>query len=251
MTDAYGRRLEDMVLIVTGAAGDIGAQTVRRCTMEGARVLAVDADPSVIRIAAEAGAIGEVADVCDDGAAGSAVAHALDEWGRLDGLANIAGVVRFGDVMEIGMDEWRQVMDVNLNAPFAWSRACLPALCEADGGAIVNVASIAAVAALRGRAAYVVSKTGLLGLTRSIAADFGRFGVRCNSVSPGSVDTDMLRRYCAEGRGRREELEALSSLRRVGQPEDIAACCAFLFAGDSAFVNGANLVVDGGRTTVS
>jgi NAD(P)-dependent dehydrogenase (short-subunit alcohol dehydrogenase family) len=154
----------------------------------------------------------------------------------------VAGIHSAGD------DEWERLLAVNLTAPRVWSRTIVPHLVDGGGGSIVVITSIAASFARPNSMAYVASKTGALGLVRSLAVDYGRQGVRTNSISPGSVETPML--LAAMERAphiRNEQLERTYS-PRIGVPDDIAAGCAYLLSDDAAFVNGADLRIDGGRS---
>jgi NAD(P)-dependent dehydrogenase (short-subunit alcohol dehydrogenase family) len=249
MTEAEPK-LNHQSIIVTGAAAGIGAATVRACLDAGATVLAVDRDERVRELEHDPQATAFVCDIRDRDAPERAVDQVLAAHGRLDGLVNIAGVVSFGALLEASDDDWTVTLDTDLLAPVAWSRAALGPMVAARRGAIVNLASIAALGALPGRACYTVAKAGLVALTRSVAADYGRDGIRCNCISPGSIETAMLRRYCEEDPQRREELLALNPMRELGQPEDVAACCVHLLSAEARFTNGANVIIDGGRTIV-
>ncbi|MFF5989444.1 SDR family NAD(P)-dependent oxidoreductase [Prauserella flavalba] len=231
-------------MIVTGAARGMGEATARRAAAEGARVVLVDLDPSVADVAAEVGGTAVVGSVTDRSCADRAVEAAEG----VTGLVNVAGIFRRGDVVSATDDDWDQVLAVNLTAPRMWARATIPAMIE-RGGAIVNVSSLAGTRARPDCVAYTTSKSGLLGLTRSIAVDYGPRGIRANSVSPGTIDTPMLRATEAAGGATRAEHIARSYLSRLGTPEEIAGCCCFLLSPDAAFVNGADFMVDGGRTS--
>ena len=242
----HGKRL-----VVTGAAHGIGAAVARRCARDGAHVVLVDRDRDVLALADELDGIGSVADVTDADAAGAAIAAMLDRWGGVDGLVNVAGIYRAGDVVQLAPEVWDEVMAVNLRAAFIWSRTAITAMLDAGGGSIVNVASISAERAIPASAAYVASKHALLGLTRSIAIDFGRRGIRANAVSPGSIETDLLGQYLASRSGAREDLIEKNYAGRLGTPDEIAEACAFLLGDAGSFVNGANFVIDGARTVAT
>jgi NAD(P)-dependent dehydrogenase (short-subunit alcohol dehydrogenase family) len=160
-------------------------------------------------------------------------------------------VQRDGDAAETSDEVWDLVLAVNLTAPFVWSRAAIPHMLAGGGGSIVNVASIAASHALASSVAYVASKTGLLGLTRSIATDFGRRGIRCNSVSPGTIETDFFRDYAARNPDATRRIMDLNFAGRFGTAEEVAACCAYLLGTESGFLNGADVALDGGRSAAS
>jgi NAD(P)-dependent dehydrogenase (short-subunit alcohol dehydrogenase family) len=149
------------------------------------------------------------------------------------------------------MDNWRETMQLNLEVPFAWCKAALPVLLAKGEGSIVNISSTEGIVARPNHFSYVTSKAGLGGLTRSIAIDFGRRGIRCNNISPGSIDSERFREY-VEGRPElEEELISYNYRGRVGRPREVAACCVYLLSDDSGFVTGADYIIDGGRTAGS
>jgi NAD(P)-dependent dehydrogenase (short-subunit alcohol dehydrogenase family) len=168
--------------------------------------------------------------------------------GRVWGLANVAGIHHLGDALETEEADWAQVLSINLTAPWLWSRAILPELVAGGGGSIVIITSINGSFARPRSLAYNSSKSGALGLVRSLAIDYGRQGVRTNSLSPGSVETDMLKRLFAASPDARQDHLDKTFAPRLGIPEDIAGACAFLLSDDAAYVNGADLRVDGART---
>jgi NAD(P)-dependent dehydrogenase (short-subunit alcohol dehydrogenase family) len=235
-------RLDGRTIIVTGAAQGMGAAVAERCRSEGANLVLVDREPAVEDVARRVGGVAFVGDVTSERLATDVVAAAAGQPGTLWGLANVAGIHSAGD------DEWERLLAVNLTAPRVWSRTIVPHLVDRGGGSIVVITSIAASFARPNSMAYVASKTGALGLVRSLAVDYGRQGVRTNSISPGSVETPML--LAAMERAphiRNEQLERTYS-PRIGVPDDIAAGCAYLLSDDAAFVNGADLRIDGGRS---
>ena len=235
-------------MVVTGAAQGMGEAVARRCATEGARLILVDVDPAVAAVARELAALAVVADVREPGRAEATVQLAREELGGLEGLANVAGVHRDGDVTGTSDEIWSTVLGINLEAPFRWARAAIPLLLEGAGGAIVNIASIGASNPRPRSAAYSASKAGLLGLTRAIAIDYGRQGVRCNAVSPGSIETGFLQAYMERNPAEGAKLVDLNYAGRLGTPAEIGALCAYLLADESGFVNGENIVVDGART---
>lgn len=243
--------LEARIILVTGAASGIGEAVARRCVEDGATVVLVDRAPRVHDVAAELGALSFVGDVRDAAFADTTVRAAAEELGGLHGLANVAGVQHSGDAVTLELDRWDLTLGVNVTAPFLWARAAIPVMLRGGGGSIVNVASVAATHAIRNSVAYVSSKHALLGLTRSIATDFGRRGIRCNAVSPGSIETAFLRSYTSANPEAGRRLVDANSVGRLGQPEEVAAWCAYLFGPEAGFVNGANLLVDGGRTAAT
>ncbi len=171
------------------------------------------------------------------------VIHA--EHGNLDVLVNNAGMHLKKPVWNVSSDEFDAVLNLNIRAMFM---ACgrFVALHREHGGAIVNVASMGSMMALPSAAAYVTAKTGVVGLTRSVAVDAAQFGIRCNAVSPGFIDTDMTRAVLAKDPARREKIEGRIPTHRFGSPDDVANAIFYLASEQAAYVNGANLPVDGG-----
>jgi NAD(P)-dependent dehydrogenase (short-subunit alcohol dehydrogenase family) len=244
-------RLDGKRIIVTGAAGGIGEAIARRCVEEGARTALVDVDPTVHDVASSIDSHAFVGDVADDAFVTATVAQLHEEIGGLEGLANVAGIQRSGDAVELDRADWDLTLAVNLTAPYLWARAVIPVMLAGAGGSIVNITSIAATHAIRNSPAYVASKHGLLGFTRSVATDFGRRGIRSNAVSPGSIETELLTNYMAANPEAGARLIDANFTGRLGQTSEIAACCAYLFGDDAGFVNGANFCVDGGRTAAT
>jgi NAD(P)-dependent dehydrogenase (short-subunit alcohol dehydrogenase family) len=239
-------RLGGRSIVITGAAGGIGRAVAERCAADGAALVLVDAAQAVEGLANEIGAQALLGDVTDSGLAERALALADDQPGGLRGLANVAAVFHQATAEEMTDDEWERVLRVNLTAPMRWCRAAIPRL-RGRGGAIVNVTSIVATHARPRSVAYIAAKAGLAGLTRSIAIDFGREGIRCNSLAPGSIETPMLAGWKENNPGGYQEQIDANFAGRLGRPEEIAAACSFLLSDESAFTNGIELVIDGGR----
>lgn len=252
MTERAGR-LEGKRIIITGAAGGIGAAVARMTAAEGATVVLVDISPDVTALASELGGRAFVVDVTAADIPLAVVADVVREFGGVDGLANIAGGSSAGnaDVLGITDDQWDAVLGLNLTATFRWARAAIPAMIAAGGGSIVTTSSIAGTHSLPQSAPYVTSKAAIIGLTRSIAIDFGRAGVRCNSVAPGTIETPGLTAYNERNPGMEDGLLALNFRGRFGQPNDVAALFVYLLSDESGFVNGENIAVDGGRAAGS
>jgi NAD(P)-dependent dehydrogenase (short-subunit alcohol dehydrogenase family) len=246
------RRFEDKVVLVTGAASGIGRATVERLASEGARIACLDVQPEAVeesaKIAAQTGteAFGRVCDVSDEAQVDAAVGACTERFGRLDALCNVAGILRFSHTHELSLEAWRRIQSVNLDGTFLMCRAALPHLVE-SGGNIVNVSSTAALAGLPYGAAYGASKGGVLGLTRALAVEYGKQGVRCNAVCPGSVKTPMT----SGGAGLPKDADMKLIMRQMPLdkprgPETVAALIAFLASDDAAHVNGEDILVDGG-----
>jgi len=244
--------------LVTGAASGIGRATATLLAERGAAVACVDIDAAglaetVDAIAATGSrAMPLTADVTDLAAVEAAVASAVAELGGVDAVANIAGVGDFtGDVTEIALDEWARVLAVNLTGAFHISRATIPHLRAAGGGAIVNVASQFGLVGCLASPAYCASKAGLIGLTRAMAIDHTSEGIRVNCVCPGPIDTPMLAWTAATPEltaRERARTQGRNLAGRSGRPEEIAATIAFLLSDEVGFMSGSIVPVDGGWT---
>ena len=244
-------RLTGKVIIVTGAATGIGLGIAAACKQQGADVVLVDKDPRVNDAARSIGGLAMVQDITRPDSADSTIKRAFEAFGKLTGLVNNAGRVDEATILETDDQLWRDTMALNLEAPFRWTRAAIPAMLDAGGGAIVNVSSIEATHVRPRHFPYVISKSGLNCLTRAVAVDLGRQGIRCNTLSPGSVDTEMYQRYTAQYPGLREHLIGLNFAGRLGTVEEMGAAAVYLLSDETAFLNGHELVVDGARTVAT
>jgi len=240
-------RLKDRVAIVTGAADGIGLACARRLYGEGARVLLADLHDDALGRALDSIAPGRPpalvavpCNVTDEPQVQRCVARALTAFGRLDIIVNNAGVMTFKRLIELDAQDWRRVLDVDLLGAFHFIKYGLTQMTR--GGSIVNVSSIHAIETSPLVAPYAAAKAALVSLTRSAAIEAKPLGIRVNAVLPGAVDTPMLR----QNPNIRSGAEVVDP-SYVGRPEDLAAVIAFLASADAAFVQGAAIVVDGGR----
>ena len=245
LSDFQGR-----VAIVTGAASGVGRETARLLVERGASVVAVDLEPSVHELEADA-----VAPLCGDASRAStaqeAVETATSRFGRLDVLVNNAGHIVWKSIVDTTEDEWDRVMAVNVRSMFVHSRAAIPAMQRFGGGAIVNTASISGVVGLPGQAAYCASKGAVVQLTRQLAVDYAAAKIRVNAVAPGAVDTPFLMNLVEaqeDPAALRAAIEAEHPLGRLASAEEIARSIVFLASDDAAFITGTVLMVDGGFT---
>lgn len=249
-------RLEGRVALVTGAASGIGYATALRFAREGATVVGLDAAPrpaawkALEEVAPQTGAF-HVADVRDADAQDAAVAAALAAHGRVDVLVTAAGVAGGGPVHQISLDEWQRVQDVNLTGTFLSAKAVLPGMIERRSGSIVTVASVEGLEGAEGGSTYNASKGGVVLLTKNLALDYGRVGIRANCVCPGFIDTPLFRAVIGSDAfpaAIRDRIREQHELGRFGRPEEVAAAALFLASDDASFVSGVALPVDGGYT---
>ncbi len=247
-------RLAGKVAIVTGAGSGIGAATAELFAREGARVLVADFDEAAAETVA--GKIGQNAaairtDVRVSADCKAMAERAKKEFGRIDILVNNAGRGILGTVVNTREEDWDDLMAVNLKGVFLCSKHVIPVMAAGGGGAIVNVASTAAIAGIPDRAAYVASKGGVAALTRSMALDHAADKIRVNAVQPGVTWSSYFDRMLNEvpdpeafKRGLRER----SPLNRVAEPREIAGAILYLASDESAFATGSMLTIDGGYT---
>ena len=247
-------RFSGKAVLITGANSGIGAATARAFGSEGARLMLTGIDGE-----AGAGVMGEInhaggdarfihGDLTDLQFRDGLVDRAVAELGRLDVLCNIAGVSRRGTVEEIGDEDYRLIMAVNIDATFALCRAAIRVMKGQGGGAIVNTASELGETATRRLAAYCASKGAVVLLTRAMALDHARDGIRVNAICPGPVLTDML---TGDREDPETELAAIAEavpMGRCGEPHEIAAAILFMASHEASFMTGAMMVVDGGVT---
>jgi NAD(P)-dependent dehydrogenase (short-subunit alcohol dehydrogenase family) len=250
-------RFDGKVLFATGGGSGLAAATARRYTAEGGRVAVVDLDLDRAQaVAAELeGAIAVACDVSDEQAVEAAVAETRERLGRIDSVFNAAGHVVFGPIESYPLAEWNRTLAVHVTGTFLVCRSVLPALREAGGGAIVNVASVAALVGRSRLGAYSAAKGAIIAFSRQLAVDLGPENIRVNVVAPGSVRTAMTEPvWTARGGGDLEKGAAMTGeeaiLKRVGEAHEIAATVCFLLSDDASFFTASLLVPDGGMTAV-
>jgi NAD(P)-dependent dehydrogenase (short-subunit alcohol dehydrogenase family) len=242
--------LAGKVALITGAAHGIGRATALRLASEGIKIAVLDINDTLgPQVAQEIQAAGGEAfflhtDVSQHDAIRASVEQTVATWGRLDVVVNNAYWSARGTVEELTEEEWDKSHDVMLKAIFLYGKYAFPAMREAGGGAMVNIASIHGHAAAHRYGVYAAAKAGVINLTRSMAIDYGKFGIRVNAICPGWIlshgvpdDPEILRRAAA-----------MYPLGRPGWPDEIAKAIKFLISDDASFVTGHALVVDGGLT---
>ena len=248
-------RLDEQVAIVTGGASGMGRATAIRLAAEGARVVIGDIDAdgaaeTAATIAADGGeARVQAFDAADEASCVELVTSAVRTHGRLDVVANAAGITGFYHLHETSREVFERFLAVNLTSVLTICREAMPHLLETKG-CLINFSSINARFGVAYHAAYDSTKAGVLALTKSIAQEFGPQGVRCNAICPGGFDTPMNKApRMAEGMDMRLVMRLSSPLVPFGQPEQAAGVVAFLASEDASYINGEQIVVDGGLTS--
>jgi meso-butanediol dehydrogenase/(S,S)-butanediol dehydrogenase/diacetyl reductase len=243
----------DQVIIITGGGSGIGRATSDLFADKHVKLVLVGRRRELLERAARAAvdrgseALALAYDLTDSDAASKVVRQARHRFGRVDVLVNNAGVPGEGvPLHEVSDALWNELCETNLAAAFRMCRAVLPIFLEQHRGVILNVASTAALVAMRNMAVYGATKAGLLALTRAVARDYGPLGVRCNAVCPGTTATPMTKNVLDLSRRRAAIVRGIP-LQRVAQPREIATAIVHLCGDDSSYVNGAVLTVDGGQ----
>jgi 2-keto-3-deoxy-L-fuconate dehydrogenase len=249
--------LKDKIALITGAASGIGESIARTFAAAGARVFVADRD----RAGGEAVASAICADkhvaeflpldvACEEQCdAARAVVH--EKMGRLDILVNNAGIGHVGTILQTTGADLDRLYGVNVRGVFNLTKAFLPGMIERKHGVIINLASIGGVVAVRDRLAYTTTKFAVVGFTKAIALDHALDGIRCNCICPGRVETPFVKARLAEypdPQKARREMESTQAIRRMAQPEEIAAAALYLASDESAFITGTDFIIDGGWT---
>jgi 2-keto-3-deoxy-L-fuconate dehydrogenase len=243
------QRLAGKRALITAAGQGIGKATALRLAEEGAQVLATDVNAATLaELNGTPGITTQVLNVLDAEAITATVAAA----GRIDILFNCAGVVHAGDIMQSSEDEWDFAFALNCKAMYRMLRAVLPGMVAQGGGSIINMASVAGpITAPPNRFIYSASKAAVGGITKSVAQDYVKQGIRCNAVCPGTVDSPSLHQRLRDTGNYEAALAAFIArqpMGRIGKPEEIAAMVAYLGADESAYTTGQLIALDGGWT---
>jgi NAD(P)-dependent dehydrogenase (short-subunit alcohol dehydrogenase family) len=247
------QRFAGKVLFATGAGSGLAAATARRFAAEGGRVAVVDLDADRAKALAVQldGSIDIACDVSDEASVEHAVRETQERLGRLDCVVNTAGYAQFTPIEQLALAEWNRMLAVHLTGTFLVCRAALPRLRAAGGGAIVNVASVAALLARPSLGAYAAAKGGIISFSRQLALDAAADNVRVNVIAPGSVRTPMTAPVYAEAGvedGRPTQPHAIQP--RLAEPEELAAPICFLLSDEASFFTASLGVADGGATAL-
>ena len=243
--------LKDRVAIVTGAASGIGLACAERLAKEGAIVVGIDLNPtehwSEITAHAPASEL-KIADVTDAGAHADIVAAALADHGSVDVLVTAAGVGEAGPVNMLEEAAWDRIIDINLKGTFLAIKAVLEPMLAQRRGSIITVTSVEGINGTEGGSTYNASKGGVALLSKNVAIDYGKVGVRCNCICPGFIETPMFSQIMEHMPDFKSDIQKQIKLGRFGAPEEIASAALFLASDEASYMTGQNLVIDGGYT---
>lgn len=242
-------RLAGKTVLVTAAAQGIGRATAELLAAEGAQVWATDINlDKLVEIEGTPGIFVRQLDVTD----AAEIAGTVDATGPVDVLVNCAGFVHAGTILECTEPDYDFSFDINVRSAYRMIRAYLPGMLEQGHGVIINMSSVASsISGVPNRFVYTATKAALLGITKSVAADFVARGIRCNAICPGTVQTPSLDgriNALPDPEAARQAFISRQPMGRIGRPEEIAALCLYLAADESAYVTGQEFIIDGGMT---
>ena len=255
-------RLEGKVALITGGGTGLGAAFAKRFVAEGAKVVITGRRKEVLEKVAADLPKESIAVVCGDVSKpedAQAMVDATVKFGnKIDVLVNNAGIDPAATIMDISVEQWKKVIDINLTGPFLMIKAALPYMIKNGGGSIINIASLAAVRCIPAMSAYTSAKSGLIGLTQSVAFDYGKNNIRCNVVCPGAIRTEMLENSMgALAKALNSDVShalnvmtRFAPLPRAALPNEVTGALVFLASDESSFMTGSTLMIDGGASIV-
>ena len=240
--------LQGKVALVTGAASGIGAAIAAAFSGKGVHVAVVDlnVDAAAAMATCLVGAISYGCNVADEASVAATVARVRADFGRIDILVNSAGIVSLAPAQDFSLTNWQRTLDINLTGTFLMAQEVGRGMIADGGGKIINMASQAGSVAIREHAAYCASKFGVIGLSKTLALEWGPYGITVNTISPTVVLTELGRQAWDGLKG--EVMKGLIPVGRFAKPEEVAAAAVFLASGGADMINGADLLVDGGYT---
>jgi meso-butanediol dehydrogenase/(S,S)-butanediol dehydrogenase/diacetyl reductase len=256
-------KLQGKVALITGGGTGIGAAIAQRFAAEGAKICITGRRRDRLEGVAKALPAGTVITCAGDVANHDDVRRMVDATvkfgGRLDVLVNNAGMDPAGTVVDLDVETWRRVLEVNMTGPFLLMKESIPYMISGGGGSIINISSLAGIRCIPAMPAYCSTKAGLIHLTKQVALDYGPQKIRCNVICPGAMRTEMLENSIGghlsktlktDLEGAMEFFTQYSPLRRAAMPDEITGLCLYLASEDSSFMTGAELVIDGGTAIV-
>lgn len=255
-------KLEGKVALVTGGGTGIGAAIAERFVKEGAKVMITGRRREMLEETSQKISSDRLALFCGDVSnrqdVEEMVKRTIAFGGKIDVLVNNAAISGQGAVADLDPEEWRRILDVNVTGPFLLMRETIPHMIKIGGGSIINISSVGGVVCLPGMPAYCTSKAALIMLTKQVALDYGRFGIRCNVVCPGGVKTSMTEKDFGQfgkmiGMDTDSFFALISKelpLRRFAAPHEIGGICTYLASEDSSFMTGSVILIDGGTSVV-
>jgi len=255
-------KLEGKVALITGGGTGIGAAIAERFVKEGAKVVITGRRKEMLEETAQKISSDRLATCCGDVSrrddVEEMVRRTIAFGGKIDVLVNNAAISGQGPVAELDPEEWKKILDVNVTGPFLLMRETIPHMIKIGGGSIINISSVGGVVCLPGMPAYCTSKAALIMLTKQVALDYGRFGIRCNVVCPGGVKTAMTEKDFGQfGRMIGMDTDSFFALiskelplRRFAAPHEIGGICTLLASDDSSFMTGSVILIDGGTSVV-
>lgn len=254
------KRFEGMTALITGGAKGLGRASALRFAQEGASIAILDIDKAEMDIAVKlcrdqgAEAFGIESDVTHKDGAGEAVAQVLEKWKKIDILVCSAGLYTGQPIQDVSFEDWKAIIDINLTGTFLYNQAVVPQMQNQGSGSIINISSMAGKTSWEASSQYSASKSGVIGLTRSVAMDLAPFGATANAICPGNTLTDMVRTVAGtigarDGMTAQEWLDMRADdcpMKRLAEPWEIAGVIAFMASEDSRYMTGQALEVDGG-----
>jgi NAD(P)-dependent dehydrogenase (short-subunit alcohol dehydrogenase family) len=255
-------RLQGKVALITGGGTGLGAVFAKRFVEEGAKVVITGRRKELLDKVAAGVPAGSIlpfqGDVSDFAQAQAMIDATVKFGGKIDILVNNAGIDPAAKVVDLPVEQWEKVININLTGPFLMMKAAIPEMIKQGGGSIVNIASLAAVRNIPAMPAYSASKAGLIGLTQAVALDYGAQNIRCNIVAPGPIRTEMLEHSMAglaeaTGTDITGALNALTKflpLKRPAMPDEVAGAVVFMASDEASFMTGNTIMVDGGACVV-